>query len=255
MAIRALLFDLWGTLVDDSVRGPEPRSVTRARLAAQALEAAGYAYEQDTIAAALKAFSTHHTAINAEGRDLAPPDRVDLLLELLDQGLASRVLDDDKRALGDALAGAIKRHPPIPVPGAHQILGAARRRGLVMGLVSNTGWSSGAVLRDLLSDQGLLHSFQVLTFSDEACLWKPATGMFTCTLDALAVEAGEAVFIGDWPEADVAGALAVGMWAVQIGDHRVDGIEPHARIDTLPELFPALTGLGLLDQPAGPTGV
>jgi putative hydrolase of the HAD superfamily len=246
VALRALLFDLWGTLLDDSNRGEEPRHVTRARRATQAFNRLGLAFTQEEVAAALSSFGERQSAVHAEGRDLSSPERIELLLELLADGLSDRLSGGDRLALEDALTGALRQNPPVPFAGASEVLDEGRRRGMGLGLVSNTGWSSGPVLRQLLAEQGLLPYFQVLTFSDEACLVKPSSGMFTCTLDAMRLDPQDAVFIGDSPEADVAGALAVGMWAVQIGDRRVDGIEPHARIGALPELLPALGRLGLL---------
>jgi putative hydrolase of the HAD superfamily len=117
---------------------------------------------------------------------------------------------------------------------------------LIIGLISNTGITPGYVLRGLLADYGLLPYFRILTFSDEARLAKPAEEIFRCTLEALEVQAAEAVFVGDMPELDVVGPQAVRMWAVQVGDRQLDGVRPHARIDGLPELFPALERLGLV---------
>ncbi|MDP2674433.1 MAG: HAD family hydrolase [Dehalococcoidia bacterium] len=158
--------------------------------------------------------------------------------------MARRLPPAGSRAVDEALVGAIRHHPPVPAPGAHDVLEEARRRGLGVGLVSNTGITPGYVLRALLAESGLLAYLQALTFSDEACLAKPAPEMFLCTLEALRVAPANAVFVGDMPHADLAGALAVGMWAVQMGDKQLNGVQPHARIDALPELFGALEGLG-----------
>ena len=248
MPVRALLFDLWGTLIEDSSRQEGPRTQTRARLVAQALDAAGHAYPQDEVALALQVFNKEHSALHAQGLDIAPPERLARFLDMLELGLAQRLSPDSLRAVENALIGAIRLHPPLPAPGSHQVLREAQRRGLALGLVSNTGISPGYALRELLADFGLLSYLQALTFSDEAGLAKPAPEMFHCTLDALGVAPPEAVFTGDLPALDVAGPLSVGMWAVQIGDQQADGVEPHARIDSLTELFPALERLGLLES-------
>jgi FMN phosphatase YigB (HAD superfamily) len=246
MAIRALLFDLWGTLIEDSRRQEEPRSQTRARLVAQALDAAGHPCPHDEVALALQAFNKEHSALHAQGLDIAPPERLERFLRVLAPGLAERLAPNGQRAVEDALVAAIRLHPPLPAPGSHETLLEAQRRGLGLGLVSNTGISPGYALRELLADFGLLHYLQALTFSDEICLVKPAPELFRCTLEVLGVAPSDAVFIGDLPHTDMAGALGVGMWAVQIGDQQADGVEPHARIESLTELFPALERLGLL---------
>ena len=63
----------------------------------------------------------------------------------------------------------------------------------------------------------------------------------------LELTAEEVVFVGDQPVLDVLGARRAGMWMVQIGDLAPAGAEPHARIDALSELLPALRALALID--------
>lgn len=222
MPLRALVFDLWGTLVEDSVVREEPRRQVRLHLVCQALAVSGHPYTEETVAGALEAYNKWHGALVAQGRDVAWPERLERFLEHLEPGLARRLPPAGSRDVEEALVGAIRHHPPLPAPGAHDILEEARRRGLGVGLVSNTGITPGYVLR------------------------APAPVMFLCTLEALRVAPADAVFVEDMPHADVAGALAVGMWAVQVGDKQLDGVQPHARIDALPELFGALEGLGLV---------
>ena len=169
-------------------------------------------------------------------------------LERIEPDLAGRFGTDAWRAIEDALVAPGRLLPPLPAPGAVGVLQEAQRRGLALGLISNTGLTPGYVLREILADHGLLSLFQVLTFSDEARLAKPAAEIFHCTLEALGVQPADALFIGDMPALDVAGPQAVGMYAVQVGDQQLDGVQPHARIDALPELFPALDRLGLLAE-------
>lgn len=246
MPIRALLFDLWGTLIADSGQGPEPRHRARVRLAAEALRGAGHPYPEEAVSDAIRASSEEHYALHPQGLDIAAPDRVELFLRHLEPGLLGRLPPDTPRAIEDALIEAFLLDPPAAAPGAREVLQEAQRRGLALALVSNAGITPGFALRLLLARHGLLPYLEVLTFSDEARLAKPAPAIFHCTLDALGVAAEDAVFIGDIPDYDVRGPQEVGMWTVQVGDQHLDGVEPHARIATLPELFPALERLGLL---------
>ncbi len=246
MAIRALVFDLWGTLIVDDPQRDEPRRATRARLALEALRSAGCPYPEETVTAALRSLGREHGVLHGQGRDISVPEKVELLLERIEPGLAQQLSPDALRAVERALVTPGRLSPPMPASGAMDVLLDAQRRDLALGLISNTGVTPGYVLREILADFGLLPYLQVLTFSDEACLAKPAKEIFSCTLEALAVEPDAAVFIGDTPAIDVAGPQAVGMWAVQVGDQQLDGVRPHARIDALPALFPALEDLGLL---------
>lgn len=238
---------LWGTLVEDSTQRDESRRTTRLRLVSAALGAAGHPYSEEAISAAFPSFIEQHDALHGAGRDITAPEKVELFLRCIHPDLPRRLSSDSLRAFEDALIGSIRLHPPLPAPGALEVLDEARRRGLALGLISNTGISPGHVLREILADCGLLSFLQVQTYSDEACFAKPAPEMFHCTLEALGVTPADAVMIGDLPHTDIAGARAVGMWTLQIGEQQAEGVEPHARIDTLHELFRALEELGLMD--------
>ncbi len=246
MTLEALLFDLWGTLVVDSPERSEPRAATRLRLLREALGSSGLSYSEDAISAAFPAFLKEHEALHADGRDISAPEKAELFLESLEPRLARRLGPDGVRAVEEALVTPGRLTPPLPAPGAREVLEEARGRGLELGLVSNTGVTPGYVLRDVLAGHGLLPYLRVLTFSDEARLAKPSPQVYRCTLEALGAEPRGAVFIGDHPRLDVAGPQAIGMWAVQVGDQELDGVRPHARIDALSELFPALERLGVL---------
>jgi putative hydrolase of the HAD superfamily len=80
-------------------------------------------------------------------------------------------------------------------------------------------------------------------------LAKPDPAIFKAALDALGVPSSEAAFVGDSPLNDVAGAQALGIFAVQIGSRTRDGVTPDARIDTLHELEGVLAQRGR--APAG----
>ena len=251
MTIRALLFDLWGTLL--YIRDVDDMEARRRRLLDRTvvgLANAGHPYAEETVAAALAEFGDEHSAMHRKGRDISQPERLVLVLERIEPGLASRMSGTALLAFEDAVADVRlrdRKDRTFPAPGALAAVEEARGRGLALGLVSVTGLTPGYVLRDVLDGHGLLRHFEALTFSDEARMAKPAPEIFHCTLEVLAVEADEAVFIGDTPFADVAGPQALGMTAVQVGNRQEDGVTPDARIDSLEELFPALQRLGLVD--------
>lgn len=246
--IRALAFDLWGTLMRDLPERLEARNALRLRLLREALSAVGHSRSDEEIGAALRAFGEEHVALHAQERDIPAQERTQLFLAKLDPSLAGRLSPEDERRVEEAMTSPARHLPPVAVEGAPEVLAEAKRRGLGVGLVSNTGWTPGYVLRGSLAELGLLPYLDVLTFSDEVGEAKPAPGIFRRTLQALGVEPGEAAFLGDVPGLDVVGPLRVGMWSVQIGDARLDGAEPHARITALSELFPTLDSLGLLPR-------
>jgi FMN phosphatase YigB (HAD superfamily) len=246
--IKALIFDLWGTLAVDTPEVSQARNRIRLRLLGEALAAAGHARSEEEIAAAVEAFAKSQAELQAREKDISSPERAVSFLERLDPSLPKRLSPEALHSVDEAIAGAGRYAMPIMADGALETLADGRRRGLGLGLISNIGYTTGYVMREVFARWGLAPYLDVLTFSDEAGEAKPAPGIFRRTLRALDVEAEEAAFVGDMPALDVLGALAVGMWSVQIGDHRLDGAEPHARISRLSDVFPALESLGLVPR-------
>jgi putative hydrolase of the HAD superfamily len=116
------------------------------------------------------------------------------------------------------------------------VLDELRRRGLKLGIVSNTG-------RDV--DEFLDHH----SLSVDAALSsrvhgrvKPHPTIFQAVLERLGVQAEQAAMVGDSPEDDLEGARALGMRAFLVDR---EGVYPDAP-DRLPDLFalPAAIGLG-----------
>ena len=120
-------------------------------------------------------------------------------------------------------------------------LAALRQRGLRIGLVSNTMWPSRYHQREL-DRFGVTPYLDHTVFSAEAGVWKPQPGIYHLSLDALGASAAEAVFVGDTPEADIAGAQRAGMRAVYKRNARPRemDVRPDATITDLAELLPLL---------------
>ena len=120
-----------------------------------------------------------------------------------------------------------------------ETLAALKRRGVKLGLISNTVWPGELHTRDLRRF-GLDEFFDVLTYSSERPHTKPHPSIFLDTLRQLGdVPPEAAVHVGDRIVDDVQGAQRAGMkgilkWHPRRAD--VPGIEPDARITTLAEL-------------------
>jgi putative hydrolase of the HAD superfamily len=117
-----------------------------------------------------------------------------------------------------------------------------RRRGLKIGLVSNTIWP-GALHREDLERFGVLELFDHLLFSADLGVRKPHPQIFQAALAALGVAPHEAVFVGDRLPEDVAGAKAVGMrgvWKERPDRERPPHVIPDAQIVHLRELLALL---------------
>lgn len=133
-----------------------------------------------------------------------------------------------------------------PRIGTHETLTALRQAGYKIGLISNTYWA--ADLHDRHLDQhGLTSYFDVRVYSSETPRCKPHPEIFTTTLAMLGVQPGEAAYVGDRPDIDVAAAQQVGMRGILIHSPYITtplgDVIPDAAIQELPELIPALERL------------
>ena len=124
------------------------------------------------------------------------------------------------------------------VPGALQMLLANNIR---VGLITTPTSRCGCGDRELQA-YGLLHLFSECRFTAADVGWlKPHPRIFEAALECLGVQPEEAVFVGDNPVADVAGAQNVGMRGVlRVGRHEtgmLEGlIEPDHRLHSFEEL-------------------
>ena len=111
----------------------------------------------------------------------------------------------------------------------HALLEALRKRGLRLGLVSNAFDPPWILHRDL-ERMGLAERLDFAVFSSEVGRRKPDPTIFETALEALGVEAGDAMFVGDRLYEDVRGAGELGMTTVQAlwfrADDHPEGGEP-----------------------------
>ena len=244
--IRAVFFDLWGTLIYDDPAISEQRRGRRVDGTQATLADMGLPYDRADVAAAEIVAGVALEAMHAGEVDISARGRTLLFLRHLDETLPDRLEEDGWLRLDEAiLMPALVHRPPI-MPHAEETLAAVRALKLPVGLISNTGATPGFVLREILDDLGLLQHLDVTIFSDEVEMSKPSPAIFAHALEQFEVAPYEAVFVGDEPVLDVFGSRRAGMWCVQIGDKPATDAEPHARISALSELVPTLHRLGLV---------
>lgn len=115
-----------------------------------------------------------------------------------------------------------------------------------LGIISDSGLSIGKTLRQFLKRDGLLDCFTCTTFSDEVGVSKPHARIFQLTLDQLDARPHEAVHLGDLTHSDIAGAKAIGMYAVRLAANYDDAnrsVEPDAVVYSYAEFEAWLAAL------------
>lgn len=97
-------------------------------------------------------------------------------------------------------------------PGARDALLALRARGIATGVVSNFDGRLPAILEGL----ELAALLDVVALPSRAGAAKPDARIFAWALEQLRTAPGEAAFVGDDPERDLAGARRLGLRAVDV---------------------------------------
>lgn len=211
---RAVLFDLFGTLVEvDPARlpavdvGGERRPSTFPRWARLLESYVGPRRGEDV----LEAFR----AAAAAGADatIERPSRARFRALLERMGCADgAVLEEAAVVLSRAHMAAIVEATVVP-PAHRAVLDAARSVGAV-GIVSNFDDTASAYA--ILARHGLLERVDAVVVSEAVGRRKPHPLPIVAALRSLDVAAADAVFIGDGAAADVGAARAAGVTAVLI---------------------------------------
>lgn len=221
MPLRAVTFDLWGTIIHD--QDPPEKIAKRRAMILEALAEAGHPFEVEEYRAGIRAANRiAKERIERERVDIGPEERWNLVTRALEI--------PEGRVPWSRIAPAyvdltVEFLPPL-LPAIEETLAALHGR-VKIGLICNTGFTGGSPLREVLETHGLARYFDVLTFSNEFGYLKPDPRIFHHTLERLGVSADEALHVGDLEDADVAGARATGMYAARYAPESEDGTEGH----------------------------
>jgi putative hydrolase of the HAD superfamily len=261
--IRAVLFDVYGTLLVSAAGEPIEAGRSRGDVAVRAaFEACGFPLRSAGDAAGID--RTLRRAVSAEKRHRraagVPHPEIDILrtwagvLALCRRrGLVpADAPDPDLEEL--ALVHECLVNPVWPMPGAADAIATLRARGLVLGIVSNAQFYTPVILRALLG-AGL----KDLGFEDACSAWsyragigKPDPALFRIATEGLRVRhgiaPGEALFVGNHMEKDVAAAAAAGfrtcLFAGDAGSLRMEvRAGPPARPDAVVTALDQIPGL------------
>jgi putative hydrolase of the HAD superfamily len=238
MPLRAVTFDFWNTIA----RVPTgAMTEARQRAVLAACENGGVEVDPKLLAASLEEVGMRWERSWAEGVHLHPHEAA--------AGLAEALGAEDAagQAVAEAFLGAGRQVDLELAPEIGVALEALGERGVRIGIVSDVGFTGGALLRDLLASEGLLGHFAGWSFSDETGHYKPAPQAFEAALDSLGARPQEAMHVGDLRRTDVVGAAALGMQTVRyrgLNEEDEGGPEADFVVDSHLELIEIVERIG-----------
>jgi putative hydrolase of the HAD superfamily len=183
-AIRAVIFDLWETLID---------------------------WDRDAAAEMADAVAEQVPGFRDRWNRSATRYVTPIRAALAEAGVAEEDMDSVCAIRLDYVRAAL-----VPRPGAVETLRALRERGLLVGLIT-VCTEDVEVLWPETEFAGL---FDAEVFSSQVGLAKPDPRIYRRCCELLGVEPAEAVFVGDGANDELEGARRVGMQAILI--HRPD---------------------------------
>lgn len=243
MAIRAVIFDLGGTLID----WPDWDE--------DVLRRWGLSYEYLCTKVPDRQWPEKERYVDAmRGAELAHWQRVNAIQasstpeEVLQEGfqvLNCTVSEAELRVALDGYGQAVNGWSMV-FPDAVPTLLSLRKQGYRIGLLSNTWWAAAWHNSDLAT-HGLDNLLDVVMYTSELPHSKPHPEVFRIVSKLLEVDPAECIMIGDRLIDDVSGALGAGMRGIWKKTPypwpEPPHIQPTAIITQLAELLPLLEDL------------
>jgi FMN phosphatase YigB (HAD superfamily) len=211
MALKAVTFDFWSTLVDGNIT-PERTAARLARLH-EAIVGAGHVCTAEELQGAFeRAFQRISEEARESLRDVGPPGRWAVLA--VELGIPEGLIPYE--VVEHAYEDITLEPLPDPMPHVHVAVEAMKAAGYHLAVICNTGMAGGRVLREVLRRHGLLDFFEVTVFSNEFGIAKPHPSIFQHTLAALGgIAPAQALHVGDLEELDVEGARRAGVFSAR----------------------------------------
>jgi putative hydrolase of the HAD superfamily len=217
--LRALTFDYWDTLYEG---GRLPGRVALRRTAVGALLGAyGRNLPEEQLRALYEESGQEADRWwSEEHRGYKTDDRLRWILERA--AITPREGCEYVAAAVDAVDNALLMLPPAMFAGAWQMLRAMQRR-FKLAIISDTGFASGRAQDRLLEKDAARGFFTATIYSMDIGHAKPRPEIFRAAVEALGVEPGEILHIGDNERTDVRGALDAGFRAIRLDVARTQG--------------------------------
>lgn len=237
--LKLVSFDFWCTLVCFNLEELNKMKLKRAKDFHIALSERGYKFDEKTVSRAIKDARIELDETRSKtNKEFTTEQTVEVILDKL--GIKNDYETQNK--LADVYSTAMLNMGITLQPGAIKVLEEIRQKQIKIGLISNT--EHGIVEQTLLKKFNIAQFFNLLIFSCELGIRKPASEIFNKLLLELDTKSINAVHVGDRLIDDVWGAKRIGMKAIylkpSIDYHEKQIVKPDITIGKFIQLPSAL---------------
>lgn len=210
MKLQLITIDFWNTLFDSS-NGVKRNSVRQHVFVGEILKLDVKVSQEDFQKSIQASWEYFNNIWMNEQRTPETYETIEYLWNYLK--LPHNV--DSIKELARAFSESILEYPPNPMENVASVLAELKDAGYKIGLISDTGFTPGAILKKVIANEGILGYFDSFSFSDETGVSKPNEKAYTKILNELNIKPENALHIGDIEKTDVIGAKSIGMKAIR----------------------------------------
>ncbi len=206
--LKVISLDFWNTIVDTS--NSEKRRHLRLDRFYNLCRIYRPEIEKDKIELAIKNSIIWFEEIwEKEHRTVLSEDIINRILDELKFMPSQQDFDYTKRIFE---CGVLEAEPNL-APEIESVLEKLSGK-FQFGIISDTHFSPGRVLRQLLEQKNILHYFSAFSFSDEQGVSKPHHKMYQNIMSHFDCRPSEMIHIGDMNRTDISGAKSLGIRAI-----------------------------------------
>jgi putative hydrolase of the HAD superfamily len=210
MKIKVITIDFWNTLFDSS-NGIKRNSVRQHTFAGEIAKLdvkVSSEQFQEAIQASWEFFN------NIWMNEQRTPGTVETITYLWGY-LKLPFSEESINIVSKSFAESILDYPPKLMDGAKETLASLKNKGYKIGLISDTGFTPGKILKQVMNNAGVLEYFDTFSFSDETGVSKPNPTAYTTILNKFDISPEFGLHIGDIEKTDIVGAKQIGMKAIR----------------------------------------
>ncbi|MCJ7578767.1 MAG: HAD family hydrolase [candidate division Zixibacteria bacterium] len=227
--IDTITFDLWNTLISNQPIDNHRYRQKRVEGIRWILEQNGLNVRFDDLALAYDKGFEKCNETWRKNLDLSTEEQLEVMFDFLEDEKLRNLPRNLMPELVETFVSPILDEPPSLIEGANETLQQTKKENYKIGLICNTGRTPGKTIRILLERFGMIHYFDVTTFSNELRIRKPDPRIFLYTLDQLKSHPKTSLHIGDIVELDVLGAKNAGMISVHYNPNKTSYASIHSQ--------------------------